>query len=51
MVRALTDPDPAAAHRALRELMHTPAWLARHDGPLHTLGDPTMPDTTRAAAI
>ncbi|GHF29254.1 alpha/beta hydrolase [Streptomyces mashuensis] len=40
--RALAQPDAVAARRALRELMYTPAWLARHAGPLHTLGDPTM---------
>lgn len=47
VVRALTDPDPAAARRALLELMYTPGWLARHTGPFHTLGDPSMPDHAR----
>ncbi|MDJ1131837.1 alpha/beta fold hydrolase [Streptomyces iconiensis] len=47
VLRALTDPDQAAAHRALVELMYTPAWAARHEGPFHTLGDPSMPDHAR----
>lgn len=45
--RALTQPDPRAARRALRELMYTPAWLERHTGPFHTLGDPSMPAHAR----
>lgn len=40
--RALADPDPAAARRALLDLMYTPEWLARNPGPYWTLGDPTM---------
>ncbi|GCD96976.1 alpha/beta fold hydrolase [Embleya hyalina] len=45
--RALARPDPAAARRALLELMYTPTWLADHPGPHHTLGDPTMPAHAR----
>jgi pimeloyl-ACP methyl ester carboxylesterase len=46
--RSLAQPDRAAADRALRELMYTPAWLAAHPGrPLHTLGDPDMPAHAR----
>lgn len=49
---ALTQGDPAAAHRALKELMYTPAWIAeRERGPekpvFHTLGDPDMPPHAR----
>jgi pimeloyl-ACP methyl ester carboxylesterase len=52
-VRAsLTQGDPAAAHRALLELMYTPGWIAeRERGPekpvFHTLGDPGMPPHAR----
>jgi pimeloyl-ACP methyl ester carboxylesterase len=45
--RALAQPDPAAARRALLELMYTPAWLAAHPGPYTTLGDPGMPPHAR----
>ncbi|MEE1755330.1 alpha/beta fold hydrolase [Streptomyces sp. SP18CS02] len=45
--RALAGSDAVAAERALRELMYTPGWLAEHRGPLHTLGDPTMPAHAR----
>ncbi|GAA0931602.1 alpha/beta hydrolase [Pseudonocardia zijingensis] len=40
--KALADPDPAAARRALLDLMYSPEWTARHPGPYWTLGDPTM---------
>ncbi|WP_053695982.1 alpha/beta fold hydrolase [Streptomyces sp. NRRL F-5755] len=45
--RSLATTDPAAARRALAELMYTPAWLATHPGPHQTLGDPTMPPHAR----
>lgn len=45
--RSLAQPDPAAAQRALLELMYTPEWLATHPGPYTTLGDPTMPAYAR----
>ena len=45
--RALADPDPAAARRALLDLMYTPEWLARHPEPYWTLGDPGMPRHAR----
>ncbi|GHJ39301.1 alpha/beta fold hydrolase [Streptomyces sp. TS71-3] len=45
--RALAQPDAAAARRVLLELMYTPDWLAVHQGPFHTLGDPTMPGHAR----
>lgn len=45
--RALAAPDPAAARRALLDLMYSPEWLARHPGPYWTLGDPTMPRHAR----
>ncbi|WP_040809710.1 alpha/beta fold hydrolase [Nocardia concava] len=45
--RALSQPDADAAQRALAELMYTPAYLARHPGPHHTLGDPAMSDHAR----
>lgn len=35
--------DPAETRHTLLELMYTPAWLATHPGPHHTLGDPGMP--------
>jgi pimeloyl-ACP methyl ester carboxylesterase len=40
--RALADPDPAAARRALLDLMYSPGWLERNPEPYWTLGDPTM---------
>jgi pimeloyl-ACP methyl ester carboxylesterase len=45
--RALADPDPGAARRALLDLMYTPEWLARHPEPYWTLGDPDMPRHAR----
>ncbi|TMR16106.1 alpha/beta fold hydrolase [Nonomuraea turkmeniaca] len=45
--RSLTQPDRAAAGRALLELMYTPAWLATHSGPYHTVGDRDMPAHAR----
>ncbi|MGN9840655.1 alpha/beta fold hydrolase [Nonomuraea sp. H19] len=45
--RSLAQPDRAAAERALLELMYTPAWLATHPGPHHTVGDPGMPAYAR----
>jgi pimeloyl-ACP methyl ester carboxylesterase len=45
--RAIADPDPAAARRALLDLMYTPGWLARHPEPYWTLGDPGMSRTAR----
>jgi pimeloyl-ACP methyl ester carboxylesterase len=47
VLRSLVQPDRVAAHRALLELMYTPAWLATHPGPFHTLGDPAMPPHAR----
>ncbi|MDT0266010.1 alpha/beta fold hydrolase [Streptomyces sp. DSM 44915] len=44
---ALAQADTQAARQALRELMYTPDWLARHPGPFHTLGDPTMSPRAR----
>jgi pimeloyl-ACP methyl ester carboxylesterase len=41
--KALVQPDRAAAGRFLLELMYTPAWLAAHQGPYFTVGDPDMP--------
>lgn len=49
--RSLAQPDADAARRALLELMYTPEWLATHDGPFHTLGDPTMPAAARRAHL
>ena len=49
--RSLAQPDADAARRALLELMYTPDWLATHDGPFHTLGDPTMPAHARRAHL
>ncbi|MEV6772170.1 alpha/beta hydrolase [Nocardia sp. NPDC051030] len=40
--KSLAQPQPAA-RQALLELMYTPAWLATHQGPYNTLGDPDMP--------
>jgi pimeloyl-ACP methyl ester carboxylesterase len=45
--RSLAQRDAAAARRALMDLMYTPAWLATHDGPFTTLGDPDMPPHAR----
>jgi 3-oxoadipate enol-lactonase len=45
--RSLTQADPAAARRALLELMYSPSWLAGHSGPYNTLGDPAMPPHAR----
>ncbi|TMR98302.1 alpha/beta fold hydrolase [Nonomuraea basaltis] len=45
--RSLAQPDRVAAERALLELMYTPAWLATHPGPHHTVGDPDMPAYAR----
>jgi len=45
--RSLIKPDPAEARQALLELMYTPAWLATHPGPYHTLGDRSMPPHAR----
>lgn len=45
--RSLAGSDPVAAKKALLELMYTPAWLADHPGPHHTLGDPDMPAHSR----
>ncbi|WP_280336040.1 alpha/beta fold hydrolase [Nocardia wallacei] len=45
-IRALLA-NPATAHRALLDLMYTPAWLAAHPGPYRTLGDPDMPSYVR----
>jgi 3-oxoadipate enol-lactonase len=45
--RSLAQHDAAAAHRALLELMYSPAWLATHPGPFGTLGDPDMPKHAR----
>ncbi|MFE4667826.1 alpha/beta fold hydrolase [Streptomyces sp. NPDC056716] len=45
--RSLARPDPVEARRALLGLMYTPAWLATHPGPHHTLGDRTMPAHAR----
>jgi hypothetical protein len=44
--RSLVQP-PAEARQALLELMYTPAWLATHPGPYHTLGDRSMPPHAR----
>ncbi|RII17883.1 2-hydroxymuconate semialdehyde hydrolase [Streptomyces sp. YIM 130001] len=45
--KSLVQPEAGAARRALMELMYTPAWLAGHPGPHHTLGDPSMPAHSR----
>ncbi|MGA4839936.1 alpha/beta fold hydrolase [Streptomyces sp. G45] len=49
--RALSQRDPAAARRALLELMYTPAWIAAQEAAgrteFTTLGDPTMPGHAR----
>ncbi|MEY9967989.1 pimeloyl-ACP methyl ester carboxylesterase [Streptacidiphilus sp. MAP12-16] len=45
--RSLVQPGAGAARRALLELMYTPAWLATHPGPYHTVGDPGMPEYAR----
>lgn len=48
---ALAQADPAAARRALLELMYTPAWIAAQEAAgrteFGTLGDPTMPAYAR----
>ncbi|MEU5693186.1 alpha/beta fold hydrolase [Actinosynnema sp. NPDC020468] len=49
--KSLAQVDQAAARKALLDLMYTPAWLARHDGPFTTLGDPTMPPHARRAHL
>ncbi|MFF8843156.1 alpha/beta fold hydrolase [Streptomyces sp. NPDC015127] len=36
-----------AGRDALVDLMYTPAWVAAHPGPYHTLGDPGMPAYAR----
>jgi 3-oxoadipate enol-lactonase len=41
--RALAQRDRAKARQVLLELMYTPDWLATHDGPFNTVGDPHMP--------
>lgn len=45
--KTLVRPEPGVARQALLELMYTPAWLATHPGPYHTLGDPDMPTYAR----
>lgn len=45
--RRLADPDPEVARAVLSDLMYSPAYLAAHPGPHHTLGDPTMPAHAR----
>jgi 3-oxoadipate enol-lactonase len=45
--KAIADPDPVAARRALLDLMYSPEWLAQHPEPYWTLGDPTMPRRAR----
>lgn len=45
--KALADPDPAVSRAALLDLMYTPAYVAAHPGPFHTLGDPAMPAYAR----
>ena len=44
---ALTQRDSAAVRRTLLELMYTPGWLARHDGPFHTIGSRDLPAHAR----
>ncbi|WP_338703121.1 alpha/beta fold hydrolase [Streptomyces sp. Q6] len=39
--------DPATVHATLLDLMYTPAYVAAHPGPFHTLGDPAMPAHAR----
>ncbi|MFI7341513.1 alpha/beta fold hydrolase [Streptomyces sp. NPDC050085] len=39
--------DPVTAHAALLELMYTPAHLATHPGPFHTLGSSRLPAHAR----
>jgi pimeloyl-ACP methyl ester carboxylesterase len=41
--RALAQRDRAKARQVLLDLMYTPDWLATHDGPFTTVGDPQMP--------
>ncbi|MFI8306625.1 alpha/beta fold hydrolase [Streptomyces sp. NPDC085927] len=45
--RSLAQADPEAVRQTLTDLMYSPGWLARHSGPHHTLGDPTMPPLAR----
>lgn len=45
--RALAQRDRAKAHQVLLALMYTPEWLATHDGPFTTVGDPDMPPHAR----
>ncbi|MFD1660844.1 alpha/beta fold hydrolase [Streptomyces caeni] len=45
--RSLSRPNPVEARQALLELMYTPAWLATHPVPHHTLGDRSMPAHAR----
>ncbi|MFD4785683.1 alpha/beta fold hydrolase [Streptomyces sp. NPDC058459] len=45
--RSLIQSDPEEARQALLKLMYTPAWLAMHPGPYHTLGDRSMPAHAR----
>jgi pimeloyl-ACP methyl ester carboxylesterase len=45
--RSLIQADQVTARQALLELMYTPAWLATHPGPYHTLGDQSMPAHAR----
>ncbi|MEU7134961.1 alpha/beta fold hydrolase [Streptomyces sp. NPDC046261] len=46
--KALAGGDPVTRRAALLDLMYTPAWLAAHPGPHHTVGDPAMPAFARA---
>jgi 3-oxoadipate enol-lactonase len=41
--RALAQRDRDKARQVLLGLMYTPEWLATHDGPFNTIGDPGMP--------
>lgn len=41
--RALAQRDRTMAHQVLLDLMYTPGFLATHDGPFNTTGDPDMP--------
>ncbi|GAA1996558.1 alpha/beta fold hydrolase [Catenulispora subtropica] len=45
--QTLAQTDRDAAERFLLELMYTPAYLARHQGPYFVLGDPAMPGYAR----
>jgi pimeloyl-ACP methyl ester carboxylesterase len=46
--QALAQPDQKAAERYLLELMYTPGWLAKHQGPYQMVGDPGMPAHAKA---